>query len=73
MSSDNREASGGWRWEARRILRTPKPHFTTFGGGERKVRASDHSGGPSPAYTATTSIVKHFKVTAEKSMGGRNS
>lgn len=66
MSSDSREATSGWRWEARGVLRTPKPHFVTSGSGERKARASDHSGGLSPAYRGTTSIVRHLEVTEEK-------
>lgn len=72
MSSDSREATSGWRWEARGVLRTPSPHFATSGSGERKARASDHSGGLYPAYHGTTSIVRIFEVPAEKWLGGRD-
>lgn len=47
-------------------IKDPKPHFVTSGSGERKARASDHSGGLSSAYRETTSIVRNFEVTAEK-------
>lgn len=48
----------------------PRPHFATSGGGERKVRASGHRGGPSPACGATTSIVKNFERVGRNSQAG---
>lgn len=60
---------GGHEWAevgSQGSITDPKPHFVTSGSGERKARASDHSGGLSPAYLGTTSIVRNFEVTAEK-------
>lgn len=36
MSSDSREARSGWRWEARRVLRTPSPILQPLAVGEGK-------------------------------------